>query len=88
MLLCEVVNKFLNKNGFTNTSATKQTRFTTTNIGLKQVDCLNTRFKNFGLGGKFVKRRCRVVNRIIRYVVGDFFTINRLAHNVPHATQG
>ena len=88
MLLCQVVNKFLNKNGFTNTSAAKQTRFTTAYIGLKQVNCFNTCFKNFGLGGKFVKRRRRVVNRIILYVVRDFFTINRLTHNVPHATQG
>ena len=64
MPLSNVVNKFHNKNGFTNTSTTEQSNFPTFHIRFQQVDDLNTGLKHLLMGGKVFKLRCRTMDWI------------------------
>ena len=50
MRLGNVVAQFHDQNGFTNTSTTKKTNFTTFGIRREKIDNLNACYQNFGFG--------------------------------------
>ena len=87
VLLSEVVDEFLNQNGLADAGTAEQARLTTTNVGLKKVDGLDTGLEDLGLGGELVKAGRCVVNGVELLHLGHGLTVNRLAHNVPNATE-
>ena len=87
MLLSEVVNKLLNDNGLTNTSAAEEARFTTFDEGLNKVNNLNARFKDLSNSGKGFIFRCRTVNRCVLLNVWHWLAINRFTHYVPNTAE-
>ena len=88
VLLCKVVDEFLNQNGLANAGAAEQTRLAATDVGLEQVDCLDAGLENLGLGGELVKRRCRMMDGVVLIDLGHGLAVNGLADDVPDAAEG
>ena len=88
MLLGEVVDELHDENGLADAGAAEQARFATTNVGLEKVDDLDAGLEGLGLGGELVEGGCRTVNRIGLLDLGHRLAIDRLADDVPDATEG
>jgi hypothetical protein len=71
MSLCNVVDEFLNQHSLANTSSSEQTDLSTTSVGRKKVDNLDTGFQDLG-SGRLVNERRRV-----RVDGGKFNTLDR-----------
>ncbi len=87
MLLGQIVDQLLNEHGFADTCAAEQASLATANIGFKQVNGLDARFKDFCLRCQLIKGWSRVVNRVVLHVIRHWLAINRLPHYVPNATE-
>jgi hypothetical protein len=61
--LGNVVNQLLDEHGLSDTGTTEETNLTTTGVGGKQVDDLDTSNEDFGRGGLLSKRRGLGVDR-------------------------
>jgi len=57
--LCDIVDEFLDQNGLADAGTTKETDFTTTSIGCKEVDNLDTSFEDL-CGSGLVDKSGRV----------------------------
>ena len=57
VLLCDVVDQFLNHYGFTYTRTAEQTDLTTLCVRSKQVDDFNSCFQNFCLCGQVLRKQ-------------------------------
>ena len=88
VLLGEVVDELLNQNGLADACAAEQTRLTTADVRLEEVDDLDAGLENLGLGDKFIERRSRTVNRVGLLDVARRLAIDRLADDVPDAAEG
>src|SRR5690625_2587737 len=64
MLLRNVVDQFLNQNGFTYTRTTKQTNFTSFCVWTQQVNHLDTCLQQFRSASKILTLRCISVNLV------------------------
>ena len=88
VLLGQVVDELLDEDRLADARSSEEAGLAATDVRLKKVDGLDARLEDFGLGGQLVERRRRVVNRVVLDVVRHLAAVNRLAHDVPHATEG
>src|SRR5690625_5766331 len=82
MLLRNVVDQFLNQNGFTYTRTTKQTNFTSFCVWTQQVNHLDTCLQHLRTGSKILKRRGISVNRVRSFSLGLSYTVNGFSNHV------
>ena len=87
VLLCEVVDELLDKHRLTHAGAAEQAGLAAADIGLEQVDSLDAGLEDLSLCRELVKRRCGMVNRVVGVDLGHLLAVNRLAHDVPDATE-
>ena len=87
MLLREVVDELLDKHRLTHAGAAEQAGLAAADIGLEQVDSLDAGLEDLSLCRELVKRRCGMVNRVVGVDLGHLLAVNRLAHDVPDATE-
>ena len=64
MGLGDVVNELLNEHSLTDTGTTEKTNLSTTSVGSKEIDDLDTSLQNLGGGGLFSERGRFGVNRM------------------------
>src|SRR5215472_18841988 len=87
MLHGNVVDQFLNENGFADASATEQSDLSALQEGLNQVDHFNARLKHFERGGLLIEERSGPVDWIVRFAFQGAKLVYRLAQDVHHAAQ-
>ncbi len=88
MLFGNVVNQLLDQYGFAHTGATKEAGLTTFFVGCEQINHLDARFKNFGLGRKLGESRGRPVNHH-GFVAGNITGfIDRLTQDIKDPPKG
>ena len=81
-------NQFGEDHRLTKTSTTEQTSFTTTNKGCKQIDNLNSGFKQFRASRQFSHQWCIAMNRSSFICIHITTAINRFAQQVEYTTEG
>ena len=87
MLEGEVVDELLDEHRLAHAGAAKQAGLAAADVGLEQVDRLDTRLKDLGLGGELVKGGRRMVDGIVVLHLGHLLAVDRLAEHVPDAPE-
>ena len=87
MLLGEVVDELLDEDGLADAGAAEQAGLAAADVGLQQVDGLDARLEDLGLGGQVLEGGSRVVDGIVLDVVRRLAAVDRLANDVPDAAQ-
>ena len=88
MLLGEVVDELLDENRLAHAGATEESGFAAADVGLEQVNGLDARLEDLGLGGQLVKGGRGMVDGIPILHLGHVLAIDGLAHDVPDAAEG
>ena len=83
----DVVDQFLNENGFADTGAAEQSDLAALQERLNQVDDFDSGLEHFESGGLIVEQRRRAVNRIVRLADERPKLIDGLAEHVHHAAK-
>src|SRR6185369_4625452 len=83
----QVVDELLDDDGLADACAAEQTDLAATEVGLDEIDYLDTGFEHFETRGLLFKRRRRPVNGIVFLGVDRTHVVHRLADNVEHAPQ-
>ncbi|MMZ65202.1 hypothetical protein D1872_275910 [compost metagenome] len=87
MLLSNVIDQFLNGNGFTYTGTTEEADLTTLCIRSKQVDNFNTCLQNLGLCRQILKFRRFAVDWISQLCCYSALVVDRFAKYVKYPAQ-
>ena len=88
MLHRDVVNELHDQNGLAYARPAEEANFATLQIGLDQIDDLNSGFKHFQRGGLIFKRRRRAVDRVMGVTHDGAKLINRFPKDIHHPAQG
>src|SRR6266852_160140 len=83
----DVVNQFLNQNGFADAGAAEEADFAALQKWLDEVDDFDSGLKHFEGGGLIVQQRRGTVNGIVGVAGERTELVDRLAENVHHAAE-
>jgi len=85
--LGNVVDKFLNQHGLTDTGTTEKTNLTTTGVWSNQVNNFDTRLENFSICRLLNEGRGVTVNRAVRVRLNGTTLVNGLTNDVQDTAQ-
>ena len=86
--LCDVVDELLDQNSLADTGTTKETNFTATSIGCKEVDDLDASFKDLCSGGLVDKSRRVCMNGRELDAVDGTTLVDGFTDDIHDTTQG
>ena len=88
VFLGNVVNQFLDQDGFTNSGTTEKSNLTTFKVRGKKVDNLNPCFKDFRRGRQFIKSWSFLMNWLTLCVFCErSFQVNGISQNIEDTSQ-